>query len=545
MTSDLNTRRVNILFGTTVLAVEAVILLIIKLILVSHREMVLEPYDASSYVDTSFNHLSILDIHLMPPGTSYVIWCARTLGIPYRLFQEVLLALATFLFLRPLAAWKLGLTVATLVFGLILFNPNLIISMDYVRSEPVYLFISLSGLGGVLGIILAPRDRLPIGSFVLTLAAFGFTALTRDEGPIVWAEMAAAAVFSLVFLRGSERWRFKRAIFACGCAAAANLIASQAMSAAAYANYGFWGSSPIQSREWWGLYRVLLALPVHRTNRRAFVTEENLDLAAELSPTLARFRPCLEEARREAEEYGPELLNAHIHWRLLQCANGEFDKLVPITAEIIEGAKIRNIQLKWPIFGIVPRPISQWMPFFGPSVLNVLALAISNPPTLITNMHQWPYDLSQQVESLFDAGLLRRVSLAKNPTNPELPAFKYVFSVIYSAVSVTGLIATGLTLLCALSLLLTNRPRFGDQRVIFVIALISFDIAARVGFYSIVEWVGWDVEPRYILCSQVLLAFPSIGVAAMFSIWIWNLSASKVIQIADDMVLRMKCISIC
>jgi hypothetical protein len=159
-------------------------------------------------------------------------------------------------------------------------------------------------------------------------------------------------------------------------------------------------------------------------------------------------------------------------------------------------------------------------------------------------MHQWPYDLSQQVESLFDAGLLRRVSLAKNPTNPELPAFKYVFSVIYSAVSVTGLIATGLTLLCALSLLLTNRPRFGDQRVIFVIVLISFDIAARVGFYSIVEWVGWEVEPRYILCSQVLLAFPSVGVAAMFSIWIWNLSASKVIQIADDMVLRMKCISI-
>jgi hypothetical protein len=186
------------------------------------------------------------------------------------------------------------------------------------------------------------------------------------------------------------------------------------------------------------------------------------------------------------------------------------------------------------------------MPFVGPSILKVLTLTISNPPTLITNMREWPYDLSQQAEPLFNAGLLRRASLAKNPMNPDLPVLKYLFSITYPAVSIAGLIAAGVTVLFGLVHLLINWPRFGNQSVIaiFVTALISFDIAARVGFYSIVEWIGWVVEPRYVLCSQVLLAFPIVAAAAMFSIWIWNLSASRIIHIADDTFLRMKRVSI-
>ena len=240
------------------LALLAVILLTVKLVVVSQREMALVSNDSVAYVVTSLKRLSIFAFHNHPPGTSYVIWCARAFGIPYRVFEEIILALMMFLFLRPLVVYcRSGLFIAIPVFMLIMFNPNLVRVMDMPLSEPPYFLILLAGLGGVMGWIFAPRDRLPIFSIALTVAAFGFLAVIRDDGPILWFEMAATAAFSLIFLRTSEGWRFRRGVVACSCAVAANLMVGQAMSAAAYSSHGYWGTSAVQSREWRGLYRVL------------------------------------------------------------------------------------------------------------------------------------------------------------------------------------------------------------------------------------------------------------------------------------------------
>jgi hypothetical protein len=508
--------------GTSILGLLAIILLAVKLILVSQHEVVIAPNDSTTYVRMSLDRLSIFDKHHHPPGTSYVIWCARAFGIPYRIFEEIILALMVFLFLRPLAACRLGLGIAIPVFALIIFNPNLIISMDNALSEPVYLFFLLAGLGGVLGAIFAPRDRSLLFNLALTVVAFGFLALVRDDGQIVWVGMTAAAVFSLVFLRSSEGWRFKRAVVACGCAIAANLIVGQAMSAAAYTSHGFWGISPVQSREWWGLYSALLALPVPRNERHAFINEQNLDLAAKLSPTFAKYRSCLEDARKKADNL--RILNAHIQWRLMECVHREIEEIKRMRAEIIQGAREQNIKLQRPMLGIIPEPISQWLPFLLPSALNVLGDVNSNPATLVSDMNQYslPDESFPEKERWFNEGLLRRSALANNSTNPEIPGYGYLLSVVYPIVSATGLMATGFILLLTPVLLLTGRPHVGGQLIIFAMALVSFDIASRIGYYTIVDWVGWRIYSRYMLSAQVLLAFPAITAVALSLRLIWT-----------------------
>ena len=98
----------------------AIALLLLKLLLVSQREMVPETDDAESYVRHSLEDLpSIFGGYSgHPPGASLVMALARLLGIPYRIFLEVFLAAAAFWFFRPLiASMRLGIAAAAFSYG--------------------------------------------------------------------------------------------------------------------------------------------------------------------------------------------------------------------------------------------------------------------------------------------------------------------------------------------------------------------------------------------------------------------------------------------
>jgi hypothetical protein len=111
----------------------AIALLLLKLLLVSQREMVPENHDAEAYASASMQDLgSLFTVGAgHAPGASLVMALVRSLGIPYRVFIEFFLAAAAFLFFRPLAACiRLGIIAATLGYGLLLFHPALILEMD-------------------------------------------------------------------------------------------------------------------------------------------------------------------------------------------------------------------------------------------------------------------------------------------------------------------------------------------------------------------------------------------------------------------------------
>jgi hypothetical protein len=80
----------------------ALALLLVKLLLVSRREILTDQYDAEAYVSASLDDLRSVfgGDQFHPPGASLVMALARLLGIPYRIFIEIFLAAAAFFFLQ-------------------------------------------------------------------------------------------------------------------------------------------------------------------------------------------------------------------------------------------------------------------------------------------------------------------------------------------------------------------------------------------------------------------------------------------------------------
>ncbi len=258
----------------------AVALFLVKLLLVSHREIVPEPHDAEAYVSASVDELGSLFTGAAdhPPGASLIMALARSLGIPFRVFMELFLGVAAFLFFRPLvASIRLGIIAVALSYALLLFHPALILEMDRAMSDTVSFLCWLIGAGGIIGFVASPRETPQWSSLALTVASFAFAGITRSgEGAIVLVEMLAVCLLSIPLFRGESRWRRGRAIVACFCAVVANFTATQALSATHYLNSGYWGGSAVESREWWQLYGTLLSLPVPRNDRRFLINKADV-----------------------------------------------------------------------------------------------------------------------------------------------------------------------------------------------------------------------------------------------------------------------------
>jgi hypothetical protein len=84
-----------------------------------------------------------------------------------------------------------------------------------------------------------------------------------------------------------------------------------------------------------------------------------------------------------------------------------------ISSDIVNGAREHNIQLSNPIFGVIPRPIAQWLPFFPSSVAQVAFAAIRIPDS--TRAAQGSGD-----DELFNRALLRRAALVSVGENPDV-----------------------------------------------------------------------------------------------------------------------------
>ncbi len=176
-----------------------------------------------------------------PPGASLAMAAARSLGIPYRIFREIFLAAAAFLFFRPLvASMRLGIAAAAISYGLLLFHPTLILGMDRAVSDPVAFLCWLFGAGGIIGFVAAPQDRPPwwsLGAGHRQLRICGDHAFRRRGDCLCRNGCNRIAVHFL--FRSAERWRRRRAIVACFCAVVANFAATQALSAVHFVNAGY------------------------------------------------------------------------------------------------------------------------------------------------------------------------------------------------------------------------------------------------------------------------------------------------------------------
>lgn len=496
----------------------AIALLLLKLLLVSRREMVPERMDAEGYASVSLDVWASIFGRTAdhPPGASMAMAAARSLGIPYRIFTEIFLAAAAFLFFRPLvASMRLGIAAAAISYGLLLFHPTLILGMDRAVSDPVAFLCWLFGAGGIIGFVAAPQDRPPWWSLGLAIASFAFAGITRSgEGAIVFVEMVAIALLSIFLFRSAERWRRRRAIVACLCAVVANFAATQALSAVHFVNAGYWGAAAVESREWQQLYSALLSLPVQRNDRYVLANKAAMEMADSLSEDLRNMRPCLQQA--EAEHSTEELPNFGAPWVITGCLPGDdssiqFSRMRSITADILNGARERDLQLSAPVLGIIPRPIAQFLPDLPWSILRVASAAVRAPET--TRVAQDSFH-----EELFNRALLRRAALAATGENPEVFGYLPFGRILYTVLAALFWPSLLAVFLFVAAIVMRSRSIAAKSSLIaFAISVTTIDVLCRISFYSMVDWILWEIPPRYILGASVLTV---VTVSMLLAAWL-------------------------
>jgi hypothetical protein len=481
----------------------AIALFLLKLLLVSRREMVPETHDAEAYASASMYGLGFLFTvgagH--PPGASLVMAMARSLGIPYRIFIEVLLALAAFLFLRPLvASMRLGIVAVALSYALLLFHPDLILEMDRPMSDSVSFLCWLIGAGGIIGFVAAPGERFPAWSLALVIVSFAFAGITRSgEGTIFVVELAAVAFLSLLLFRGADGWRGRRAVVVCLCAVLANLAAIQALSAAHYVKSGYWGASAVESREWWRLYSTLLSLPVQRADRYVLANKAAMDMAESFSDDLRNISPCIQ--RVEADFSTNELPNYGVQWVITRCleeAQTDYARMRAMSADIHNSALEYHLQLLVPVFGIIPQPVTQWLPYLPSSIVEVARDAVRIPGSTRVSLN------SYQAE-LFDRALLRRTALVATGENPEGFGYQSFIKILYRTVAAIFWPLVPVFLVASATIAVRSPSVTIKARLIaFALSVMVIDVLCRVSFYSVVDWILWELPPRYMLGANVL-----------------------------------------
>ena len=383
-------------------------------------------------------------------------------------------------------------------------------------SNSVGFFCWLAGVGGIIGFVAASREKLSWGNLGLVMAGFAFAGITRSgEGVIVLVEMVAVALLSVFMFRGVDGWRRRRAVVACLLAVVVNYGATQALSAWHFVHAGYWGATAVESREWWKLYSVLLSLPVERDNRHALVNKATMDMAKSLSQDLHNLSPCFEEAAASVHQI-EEPQNDVAAWRITICLsqNGSLNNyatLRTISSDIVKGAQENHLQLRAPILGVIPQPATRWLWELPSSVVKLALEAIRIPNSTRVAQSSWQPEL-------FDQALLRRTALVATGENPEVTGYQSFIRILYKVLALLFWPAVLMTLV-VIAAHTMHSPKIATRSklIAFALSFMIIDVLCRISFYSVVDWILWDIQLRYILGASVLTV---VIVATLVTVWL-------------------------
>jgi hypothetical protein len=342
--------------------------------------------------------------------------------------------------------------------------------------------------------------------------SFAFVGITRSgEGAIVLVEMVTVALLSILLFRGVDGWRRRRAVVACLCAVVANLLAAQALSAAHYLKDGYWGASAVESREWWRLYSTLLSLPVERNDRSVLANNATMEMAESFSADLRAMRPCIQQ---EAENSTDELPNYGIPWVITGCleqTSKPYAVMRTMSADIVNGAREHHLQLLAPVLGIIPQPAMQWLPALPASIIGVASDAVRIPGSTRVAQDSWKGEL-------FDRALLRRTALVATGENPEIFGYKSFIRPLYRVLAALFWPSVPISLFMVVAVVIRTTIATTNAKLIaFALSVLVIDVLCRISFYSMVDWILWDLPPRYLLGPNVL----SIVIASsLLTVWL-------------------------
>jgi hypothetical protein len=153
----------------------------------------------------------------------------------------------------------------------------------------------------------------------------------------------------------------------------------------------------------------------------------------------------------------------------------------------------------------------QWLPDLPPSIVEVARDAVRIPDSTRVAQSSWK-------EELFDRALLRRTALVARGENAEVVGYKSFVRMLYTVIAALfwPMVPIFLLVVAAIgvrSLRITTKTKL----IAFALSVAVIDVLCRISFYSIVDWILWELPPRYIVGASVL----TVVIVSMFlTVWL-------------------------
>lgn len=181
-----------------------------------------------------------------------------------------------------------------------------------------------------------------------------------------------------------------------------------------------------------------------------------------------------------------------------------------ITADIVNGASDKYINLLPPILGIIPQPATQWLSDLPSSIVKVGFEVTRIPGSTRVAQSSWQ-------EEPFDRALLRRTYLAATGENPEVFGYRSLKSLYRFLATLFWPSVLAVFLAVAAIVIRSSRITTKTRLVVFTMSILTIDVLCRISFYSIVDWILWRLDSRYILGASVLSV---VIVSILLTVWV-------------------------
>jgi hypothetical protein len=240
-----------------------------------------------------------------------------------------------------------------------------------------------------------------------------------------------------------------------------------------------------------------------------------MDMAESLSEDLHNMSPCFEKVAAIARQI-EEPQNDIAAWKVTICLseNGSlknYAKLDTISSDILKGAQENHLQLTAPMLGVIPRPTTRWLSDLPLSVVKLALEAVRIPESTRLAQSSWQ-------QELFDQALLRRTALAATGENPEVAGYQSFIRILYKVLALLFWPAVLLSgLVVAAYIVRSPKITTRSNLIAFALSFMIIDVLCRISFYSVVDWILWDIQLRYMLGASVLT---TVIVATLVTVWL-------------------------
>ncbi len=111
-----------------------------------------------------------------------------------------------------------------------------------------------------------------------------------------------------------------------------------------------------------------------------------------------------------------------------------------------------------------------------------------------------------------------RTALVATGENPEVFGYQSFIKILYRVVAALfwPLVPIFLVAVAAIAMR-SPRVTIRTRLIAFALSLMVIDVLCRVSFYSLVDWILWELPPRYMLGANVLSV---IIVSTLLTLWL-------------------------